>query len=270
MTTEVQKALLQWYLEAGADEAVNATPVNRLLAPAAKPAQPAPALPSLSREPTRPIPMPRSAPASESAQSAIAAARAAADQADTLDALRQAVMDFDGCALKKTATNTVFADGDPSSGLMLIGEAPGAEEDKSGIPFCGLSGKLLDQMFTSIGYPRARLYITNTLFWRPPGNRPPTPEELAICEPFLEKHIALVKPARLVLIGATAAKTVLKNSMAITKLRGQDFAYTNKYMDNMTIPIRATFHPSYLMRQPAQKKQAWEDMQALRHLLNKK
>lgn len=268
MSRDAEKALLQWYLEAGVDEAIATTPVNRLSAPPPAPAKAA--LPPIAREPSAPSPAmpPRRAPATDSPPAAIAEARAVADKAKTLEQLREAVMGFDGCALKKTATNTVFADGDPTSGLMLIGEAPGADEDKHGIPFCGVSGKLLDQMFAAIGYPRGKFYITNTLFWRPPGNRPPTPEELAICEPFLQKHIALVKPKRLVLIGGTSAKTVLGTKEGITKLRGKDFEYTNNYLNGKVIPIRVTFHPSFLLRQPAQKKQAWEDLQVIKHLMN--
>jgi DNA polymerase len=265
MGNDAEKALLQWYLDAGVDEVIEAMPVDRLKVDAA-PAEPI--LPTITRSPAKAAPVPPRAPAlSDAPPAAIAEARALADQARTLEQLRAAVMGFDGCALKKTATNTVFADGDPTCGLMLVGEAPGADEDKHGIPFCGVSGKLLDQMFAAIGYPRGRFYVTNTLFWRPPGNRPPTPEELAICQPFLEKHIALVKPKRLVLIGGTAGKSLLNSKEGTTKLRGRDFSYTNKYLDGKEILVRVTFHPSYLLRQPAQKKQAWEDLQVLKHLL---
>lgn len=269
MTGDAQKALLQWYVDAGADEAISDHPVNRL-----KRAAPAPAanngqdslLPAMTREASRPVPAPRVS-AAASASDAVQEARALADKAQTLEQLRQAVLDFEGCALKKTASNTVFSDGDPSSGLMLIGEAPGADEDRQGIPFCGASGKLLDQMFAAIGYPRGSFYITNTLFWRPPGNRPPTAEELAMCEPFVQKHIALVQPKRLILIGGTSAKSILGLSEGVTKLRGKDYSYTNIYMKNKEIPVRVTFHPSYLLRQPAHKKQAWEDLQIIKHLL---
>ncbi|MBY0354111.1 MAG: uracil-DNA glycosylase [Rickettsiales bacterium] len=268
MTKNEHLALLQWYVDAGVDEAAENQPVNRLRPPPAT-SLAAPTLPTITREPARVNAMPR--PASPqthaSPNAAIDEARALADAATTLSALRQAVLDFDGCALKKTATNTVFADGDPQSGLMLIGEAPGADEDKNGIPFCGISGKLLDQMFAAIGYPRGRFYVTNTLFWRPPGNRPPTPEELAICLPFLEKHIALVKPKRVVLIGGTAAKSMIDEKSPVTKLRGRDFPYTNRYMSGHSIPVRVTFHPSYLLRQSAQKKEAWTDLQVIKYLL---
>lgn len=267
MANDVEKALLEWYLSAGVDEATEAIPVNRLKA------GPEPAadliLPEIMRSSAKATFMPpRPAPLTDAPAAAIAEARALADKVQTLEQLRAAVMGFNGCALKKTANHTVFSDGDPTCGLMLVGEAPGADEDKHGIPFCGVSGKLLDQMFASIGYPRGRFYVTNTLFWRPPGNRPPTPEELAICQPFLEKHIALVKPKRLVLIGGTAGKSLLNSKEGTTKLRGRDFSYTNNYLNGNNILVRVTFHPSYLLRQPAQKKQAWEDLQVLRHLLN--
>lgn len=269
MTGDAQKALLQWYIGAGADEAVSATPVNRLKPRTAAPAQEQAQnslLPTMTREASRPVPAPRVSTAA-SANVAVQEARALADKAQTLDQLKQAVLAFNGCALKKTATNTVFSDGDPSSGLMLIGEAPGADEDKQGIPFCGVSGKLLDQMFAAIGHPRGRFYITNTLFWRPPGNRPPTAEELAMCEPFVQKHIALANPKRLILIGGTSAKSILGLTEGVTKLRGRDYSYSNIYLKNKEIPVRVTFHPSYLLRQPAHKKQAWEDLQIIKHLL---
>jgi len=268
MTINAPKRLLQWYLESGVDEVISTHPVNRLTPPRRAETDAATiAVPTITREANKPVLMPRSsAPLPPS--DAVHQARAMADAANTLEQLRDAVMRFDGCSLKKTATNTVFSDGDPTSGLMLIGEAPGADEDKHGIPFCGISGKLLDQMFAAIGYPRGRFYITNTLFWRPPGNRPPTPEELAMCEPFVQKHIALVKPKRLILIGGTSAKSILGKTEGITKLRGNDYNYTNIYLKEINIKTRVTFHPSYLLRQPAQKKQAWEDLQVIRHLLD--
>lgn len=246
-----------WLSEAGVDEVIEFKPVNRFR----QKASPAPVQASTAAPASQ-----TSAPIAPAA--AIAKARKLADAATTLGALKQAVMEFNGCGLKKTATNTVFADGNPESPLMAIGEAPGAEEDKQGIPFCGLSGKLLDQMFLSIGRSREHFYITNTLFWRPPGNRQPTPEELAICEPFVQKHIALVGPKLLVLVGGTAAKSVLNNSTGITRLRGKEFSYTNPYLEGRSIPVMVTFHPSFLLRQPMQKKQAWQDMLAIKQRIN--
>lgn len=198
---------------------------------------------------------------------AVAKARKLADGATTLDELRAAVEGFDGCDLKKTANKTVFADGNPDSGLLLIGEAPGADEDMRGIPFCGMSGQVLDKVLGSVELDRENgFYITNTIFWRPPGNRKPTPEELAICAPFLEKHVALVKPKMIVLVGATAVMAILKDNSAMTKLRGQFYDYKNDYMDAPT-KVMVTYHPSYLMRAGQNKRHAWNDMLALQDFL---
>ena len=195
---------------------------------------------------------------------AVAEARAAADAATSLAELEEAVRNFTGCALKRTATNTVFAAGVATSKLMFIGEAPGAEEDRKGEPFVGTSGQLLDLMLSYIGLRRAEnFYITNTLFWRPPGNRQPTAEELAICRPFVEKHIALVAPHTLVLVGGTATQSILGDTRGITRLRGQVFRYKNDYM-NADVPVHVIYHPSYLLRQPTAKKQCWADLLALK------
>ncbi|MEJ0009611.1 MAG: uracil-DNA glycosylase family protein [Alphaproteobacteria bacterium] len=204
-------AALDWQREAGADEAVEATPQWPREAPAPRAAHP-----ETPRALAPALAMPR--PASSAVADAIASARALADGAKTLAELEAAVRDFDGCILKKTATNTVFAQGVPESGVMFIGEAPGADEDRQGVPFCGKSGQLLDRMLAFIGLVRAEnFYITNTLFWRPPGNRQPTPEELDICRPFVEKHIALVDPKLLVLLGGTATKSMLGDTRGITR-----------------------------------------------------
>lgn len=201
---------------------------------------------------------------SASLSEAIAEARKLADNAKTLAELRAAVEGFNGLAIKKTANKTVFCDGNPDTGIMVIGEAPGADEDVQGIPFCGMSGQLLDKVLWSIRLNRKDgFYITNTLFWRPPGNRKPTPEELAICEPFLEKHIALAKPKILLLVGATAVTGVLKNNDSMGKLRGKVFHYKNRYMD-YDCKVMVTYHPSFLLRSPLNKRLAWEDMLAFK------
>ncbi len=195
--------------------------------------------------------------------------RKLADDAKDLAQLRAAVEGFNGCNLKKMANKTVFADGNPETGVMLIGEAPGADEDIQGIPFCGMSGQLLDKVLKSIGLDRKTgFYITNTLFWRPPGNRKPTPEELAMCEPFLEKHVALVNPKVLLLVGATAVTGILKNNESMGKLRNKFFTYKNRYMQH-EIPVMVTYHPSFLMRSPINKRLAWDDMQMLKNFLEK-
>ena len=178
---------------------------------------------------------------------------------DNLTDLEQAVRDFEGCSLKKMATNTVFKDGNPKSKIMIIGEAPGNHEDLQGIPFCGDSGKLLDAMFLAINKTRGELYITNSLFWRPPGNRRPTNDELAICKPFVEKHIELMAPKLIVLMGATAMAGILGIQDPIGSVHGKILEYKNKYL---ATPIKAItlFHPSYLMRQPSKKRLAWQDL----------
>ena len=211
-------------------------------------------------------PMNNSHPPLISIAEIIATAKEAAQSCSNLQELEQAVKDFNGCSLKKMATNTVFADGDANSQIMIIGEAPGNHEDLQGIPFCGDSGKLLNEMFKAIGFKREKLYITNTLFWRPPGNRRPTEDELAMCRPFVEKHIALMQPKLIVLMGATAMADVLKIHDPISKMCGKFFDYQNQYLSS---PIKTTvlFHPSYLMRQSSKKRETWADLLAIKKFL---
>jgi uracil-DNA glycosylase family 4 len=195
-------------------------------------------------------------------------ARQLADKITTLDDLYATLKDFNGCSLKQTATNTVIFDGTSETDVMLIGEAPGSQEDEKGIPFCGDSGKLLDLILQSIGLSRKQnIYITNTIFWRPPANRRPTELEVAICRPFLEKHISLIKPKLLILVGSTALTALLGQEKQITKVRTQYYEYTNRYLPK---PLTATaiFHPAYLLRQPMKKKDTWFDMLAIRKFLN--
>lgn len=193
----------------------------------------------------------------------------AANRFADLAALRQAVLTFEGCALRDTATNTVFADGVPTSKIMLIGEAPGATEDAKGIPFCGESGKLLDNMIASIGLSREKnVYITNTIFWRPPGNRAPTDQEIEACRPFVEQHIALIKPELLILVGSTAVTSLLGKHLQISKIRQEHYQYTNKYLDK-SITTTALFHPAYLLRQPMQKKTTWYDLLKIKEFIGK-
>lgn len=197
----------------------------------------------------------------------VARAKKAAAAAQNLDELRQAVENFDGCNLKKMATNTVFSDGSSNSKIMVIGEAPGNHEDLQGIPFCGDSGKVLDDMFRAINMTRKEnFYITNVIFWRPPGNRRPTDEELAICRPFVERHIQLLNPEVLVLVGATSMTAVLGINEPIGKIRGEFMDFSPKFLSRK-IKTFTIFHPSYLMRQPAKKKVAWQDMLALEEFL---
>jgi DNA polymerase len=194
------------------------------------------------------------------------AARDIARAASTLDQLRDALEGFDGCNLKLTATRLVFADGNPEARVMLVGEAPGRDEDLQGLPFVGRSGQLLDRMLAAIGLDRSSVYIANVVPWRPPGNRTPTPQETAICRPFIERQIELVDPDFLICLGAAAAKELMNTSEGILRLRGNWRDY-----DTGTRSIRAmaTLHPAYLLRQPLQKRLAWRDLLTLKQALSK-
>ena len=275
MHSERDQALadLAWLVAAGADEALDAAPVDRLAARAPGPAQgtppvvppaPAPAAPpakSATRTPAAP-----SAPLS-STEEALTTARELAQAAGTLDELKAALAGFEGCALKQTAMNLVFADGNPEAKVMILGEGPGAEEDRQGRPFVGASGQLLDRMLAAIGLDRSSVYITNLLFWRPPGNRTPTGTEIAACLPFVERHIELVDPQYLLLVGGSSAKTLLGRSQGILKLRGHWAHYQHAGMVR-PIPALASLHPAYLLRQPGQKRLAWRDLLTLREALD--
>ena len=193
---------------------------------------------------------------------------------DSLDLinLKNNLAAFDGCSLKKTATNLVFGQGQENANVMLIGEAPGRHEDRQGTPFIGPSGQLLDEMLSYIGLNREKnIYLTNIIPWRPPGNRQPTDAEIISCLPFLCQHIALVKPRILVFLGGTSAKTLLESNEGITKLRGKWYDYKSSYLKKtgiQSIPAIATLHPAYLLRQPAQKRSAWKDLLSIRERLN--
>lgn len=179
----------------------------------------------------------------------------------SIDDLRAALMKFDGCPLRQTAMNLVFADGNPDASIMMIGEAPGEDEDRQGKPFVGVSGQLLDKMLAGVGLDRGSVYISNVIFWRPPGNRSPTDAEIAACLPFVERHIALVKPKFLVLLGGVATKTLLRTKDGITRIRGRWVDY-RPVGDGQgeSIPCLPIYHPAYLLRQPAAKRQAWNDI----------
>ena len=183
--------------------------------------------------------------------------------AQTLEELRASLAAFDGCALKRTATNLVFADGNPEADVMVVGEAPGADEDRLGFPFVGVSGKLLDRMLSFIGLDRSSVYITNVLPWRPPGNRKPTQAEVAACLPFTKRHIELAKPKILVLTGGAAASTLLETTQTISRIRGRWHSYSSPGLQQ---PIEAlpTYHPAYLLRTPGQKRQAWRDLLSIK------
>lgn len=256
------KALLHWYLEAGVDELVDDAPHDRYAAPPPAAAIPAPARQTAASSPAETAP-PATTARTMPLTPDVASAREQAAAARTLDELRAALAAFEGCSLKGTATNMVFADGNPEARIMLIGEAPGAEEDRLGKPFVGASGQLLDRMMASIGLDRTSFYITNILPWRPPGNRQPSAAEIAACRPFVERHIRLVAPEILVFVGGTSAKTMLDTNEGVMRLRGRWFDYTPPGGDS-SIQATAIFHPAYLLRSPAQKRQAWRDLLKIR------
>jgi uracil-DNA glycosylase len=255
--------LLAFYLEAGVDCALTETPVNRLSDPDIIAARPSEAPPP---SPVRTIPAapaaiaPARGEAVVAPEAAITSAREAARTAPTLEALRALLENFDGCALKQTATRLVFADGNPTARVMFVGEAPGREEDIEGLPFVGRSGKLLDRMIAAIGLDRSKAYIANVIPWRPPGNRTPTPQETQICLPFIQRQIELVNPDVLVTLGNPSTQTLLSTREGIMKTRGKWFDY-----DTGTRVIRAlaTFHPAYLLRSPSYKRMAWQDLRAI-------
>ena len=263
---------LEWHIDAGADEALQDTPNDRTAAAAALLKSPVSVAPAI-------VPPPASQSGGEiigTAQARLDAAKAAA-ACNTLDELREAIAAFDGLAIKKTATNMVFSAGNPAARVMLVGEAPGADEDRQGAPFVGVSGQLLDRIFKSIGLartdedPAKALYISNVLNWRPPGNRTPSPAEIDMSLPFIERHIALVKPKVLVLCGGVSAKGLLGSGESISRLRGKFHDYRplteGVSMNGDSIPAIATYHPAYLLRTPSQKKMVWADMLMLREFL---
>ncbi|WP_135210919.1 uracil-DNA glycosylase [Vitreimonas flagellata] len=240
------RALLAFWRAAGVDmdeaEAVYAS------APVAAPV----------REVSAPVPKPK--PKVAAADATVENARAMAAAAKTIAELRAAVEDFDGCALKRTARNTVFSDGVDDAPVLLIGEAPGKDEDEQGKPFVGRSGQLLDRMLAQIGLDRrSNVLISNTIYWRPPGNRDPTQGEIVACLPFVERLIELSRPKLLILTGKAAAQTVLKREDAVTRMRGRKLNYTR---EGLEAPVNALvmLHPAYLLRQPQQKRQAWADL----------
>ena len=254
-------SLLRLLVGAGADEAIEELPLNRYVHKVSKEQirRPDPRVLATSRENT------------SSVASGVAKDKeflaSSPRTIETLEELRMSVEAFDGCQLKRTATNTVFADGNPKADLMLIGEAPGAEEDRKGIPFVGKAGHLLDRMLAAIDRDSGSAYITNVLFWRPPGNRNPTAEEIDVCLPFVKRHIALVQPRVLVLVGAVAAKSLLDLTEGISRIRGKWYSYDLGGVDT-PIDTTAIFHPAFLLRQGNKKRETWQDLIAIRTRLS--
>jgi DNA polymerase len=253
--------ILRWWVDAGVDLAIDETPRNRF---AASPAPRTAAAPAASAGPPAGKPTPRIEPAAAAPDEAKRSAGALAASAQSLDELRAVLEKFDGCALKATATRLVFSDGAPNARVMLVGEAPGGDEDRIGRPFVGRAGQLLDRMLASIGLDRGKVYVANVVPWRPPGNRTPTPHETAICLPFIRRQIELVAPAVLVCLGASSAQTLLGMKEGITRSRGQWFDYP---MAGRAIEALPMLHPAYLLRQPAQKRAAWRDLRTLARAL---
>jgi uracil-DNA glycosylase len=262
---------LRWWASAGVDFALDEHPHDRIAeSAAAAAAKPAPAVgragageratPAATRpageSPARPI-----SQASEVSSNEVAAS------AQDLPELRRRLEAFEGCTLKRTATQLVFSDGTPGSRVMFVGEAPGADEDRIGRPFVGRAGQLLDRMLAAIGLDRNQVYIANVVPWRPPGNRTPTPQETQACLPFVKRQIELAGPEILVCLGASAAQSLLGIRQGITRVRGAWFSCD--IAEGKTLPAMAMLHPAYLLRQPGQKRQAWSDMRALADRLRK-
>jgi uracil-DNA glycosylase len=284
--TKAARELLAFYLEAGVDAVVGEEPANWFAAPEATPsvtprtvaADWPTAGPEIRMAPRSDRPPPSGARRASSGKdniaasasppspdAAIVAAREAAKGAEDLDRLRAILERFEGCALKNTATQLVFSDGNPQARVMFVGEAPGREEDLAGLPFVGRSGQLLDRMLAAIGLDRTSAYIANIVPWRPPGNRKPTPQEATICLPFLERQIELADPDVLVCLGDSAAQTLLGGKEGITKSRGRWLDYDT---GSRHIRALATFHPAYLLRTPLSKRLAWRDFIAIKKALS--
>lgn len=265
--------LLAWYSEMGVDIAVEDTPQDRFAESAA--AVEAVARPraeaSTSRERSLPgidsAPPPLVVPAAvtRAQDTAVSDARELARRAASLDDLRAILESYDGVALRKTATRLVFADGNPAARVMFVGEAPGKDEDREGLPFVGRAGQLLDRMLTAIGLDRTGVYIANIVPWRPPGNRTPTPQETQLCLPFIQRQIELANPDVLVLLGGSAAAGLTGAKDGILRMRGRWLDYDT---GTRTIKALATLHPAYLLRTPSQKKLAWRDFRALKATLD--
>ncbi|SEI02986.1 DNA polymerase [Methylobacterium sp. 275MFSha3.1] len=280
-------AYLDFHVEAGADAALDEQPHDRFNeadTPAPTLRAPRRALPRAAEQPpvspvaNTLVPPPGSAPpaaaprtfgraASAQPDEAASDARARARQAKSLDELERILADFDACPLRFTAKNLVFADGNPEARVMFLGEAPGADEDRIGKPFMGRSGQLLDKMMKAVGLDRTSAYIGNIVPWRPPGNRNPTPQEVAVCRPFVERQIELVDPDIIVCLGAPATQTLTGTKDGILRTRGRLFPYK---LPNREVKLLATLHPAFLLRQPVQKRLAWRDFRSLRALLDGK
>jgi DNA polymerase len=258
--TDAARDLLAFYSESGVDAVLNEEPTDRFATAETPVITRKAAVAKADFE----VGNSRHVTAPPAPDEATMAARAAATHVATLDELRAALGKFDGCGLKATATQLVFADGNPQARLMFVGEAPGRDEDIEGLPFVGRSGKLLDRMLAAIGLDRTSVYIANIVPWRPPGNRTPTPQESQICLPFISRQIELADPDILVCLGGPSAQTLLGIKEGITKTRGRWFTFNTGKREIRAMP---TFHPAFLLRSPLQKRFAWRDFLAIKKAL---
>ncbi len=264
--------ILTWYHCAGVDEAVSdystdffaKNEASTATAKAAKATRPA--KPPLGHKPNLPARTPQASSVLEAGETANDA-RSLAQSAKTLEELKAALERFNGCGLKATATNLVFGDGAADARVMFIGEAPGSDEDIQGLPFVGRSGQLLDKMLAAIGLNRQNTYIANVIPWRPPGNRTPTAHETAVCRPFIDRQIELVGPEVIVFLGGVSAKEMLNTTTGIKRLRGKWTRFKGDKKEYLALP---TLHPAFLLRQPAQKRLAWNDLLMIRQFLDGK
>lgn len=251
--------ILRWHIEAGVDETISNIPQNRFRDVSLT------GLTELKKIPlktatsfTKKVPV--------VAEILLHDACEVAAAASSVEELKTALFNFNGCALKKTATNMVFGDGNSEAKVVLIGESPGAEEDRRGLPFVGPGGQLLDKMLGSISLDRNKVFLSNIVFWRPPGNRTPTAQEVGLCMPFVERLIELVDPEILIILGGLAAKSMLAKTSGVTRLRGKWYTYSTPRLSR---PVQATvlFHPSYLLSSPIHKREAWQDLLMISHKL---
>jgi DNA polymerase len=262
VSARAAESLLAFWVEAGVDAMLLDAPVDRIAAGRIVPPRPQ-ARPSAAPAP------PPAATIGVDISAAVAEARQAAAAATDLEALKAAISAFDGCPLKfeGAARQAVFYRGEVDAPVMVVGEGPGAEEDVQGAPFVGRAGQLLDRMLAAAGLT-GRVFITNTVFWRPPGNRTPSPAEQMVCAPFLERAIELVRPSMLLLVGGASAKSMLKRSEGILSLRGRWFEWRSED-GRLELPAMPTLHPAFLLRQPAAKKRAWSDLLTLTERLDR-
>ena len=258
--TPSRAELLNWYKHAGVDIALEDAPIDQF-ADFKRQIEERKSTQTKKPPKSTALPIKQMADATIPDESVIANARELAKSAKSLEELRETLSQFKGCNLRLSAKNLVFADGNPQADIMLVGEAPGLDDDKHGLPFVGRSGRLLDKMLAAIQLDREMVYLTNVIPWRPPGNRTPTPAEIEICRPFIERHIELVNPKLLVLLGEASAKMLLNASEGILKLRGRWKKYK---LPKNEIDCLPTLHPVYLLRQPLQKRLAWQDLLKVR------